>query len=172
MPGDCVDIGSSLCGVATYSELIPVPGCPGAWYRDICPLHFWDCLCCADTYWPGCALYRANVVCSEVVYEEWRVVRSTPKGVWVVPANWYDPELDRKDYAGDARWTTRNGRLCSPTHEAAKRHLVARTRSWARKAAESLRRAQDRCRVLGIDPNPPNRRGALRFGSGRAWSHV
>jgi len=96
----------------------------------------------------GAALYRGVVGVGGVHYERYLVVRTTPKGAWVLP----DPgQMWRyRDSSTEERWTGKGGRFCSPSKGQALERLKARARSYARHCRRRLREANRRLGVLGL----------------------
>ena len=110
--------------------------------------------------------WRARIRSSSnyVSYEPWVVVKSTPKGAWVVPYWSWRLEGDDHEYTkiDQVRWTPEDGRFCSKTQAIALDRLKARTRSYVRHSKRALREAERRYQMLfGSPPIHPRLLGGL-----------
>ena len=96
-------------------------------------------------------LYRAVLSVSRtwlgyhcnISYEEWRVVRETPKGTWISTATEQQINTvpDEKNLPR-LRWVSASTRFCYPTQEEAAYNLYQRKKSHVRHARRRLKAAE------------------------------
>lgn len=109
----------------------------------------------------GQTMYRAYVEGSWVRYEEFTVVKPTPKGGWVRRfSDWRSVE---RSVADDTKWVRLDGRFCSTTKEEALSRLKARSRSYVKHCRRRLAEAERRMAVLadGVEEVPKLSRGSF-----------
>jgi hypothetical protein len=93
--------------------------------------------------------YRAETIAGKhIEYDEYEVIKITPKGMWLRPKWMY---ISKKDDT----WRTFETRFVSPTKEEAFKKLVRRTRAWIGYAERNLERAEKRYRNLTDKESPP-----------------
>lgn len=104
-------------------------------------------------YDKGQILYRAKIRTGSnyVEYDEYLVMRSTPKGGWV--RRCYG-EAHQPRYAEDTkdRFVLVGGRWCSPTKEKALERLRRRNARYVTLSRRQLREAERRAQLLAGEP--------------------
>ena len=138
----------------------------------------------AEPYEENQILFRALAGTSTVYYEEWRVLRVTPKGAWIAPNTypinwetaWWEEDDKPEEHAleqlarakpyDNQKWVPVDARFASVSKDVALQRLRARTASYVGHCTRRLREAERRMRLLAGDPVPeqqPLRLGRLRI---------
>ena len=137
-------------------------------------------------------LFRATVVGDCLFYDKYRVVRTTPKGAWVITGSeWYFAQLRLEGLhelgklaaqAGEdwswKKWIGLNSRFAQRTKEDALSNLRYRNASYIGHCERRLRSARAASMVIKaemkMDPGLESAwdGGGLRLGTGRGATHA